>query len=149
MAVPDLRGRTERGAERLALYDRLINELASKIGIHSVAIARGLPMSGGWNDAHYVGESGDVLREDQYTLQNIIGPGFFNTLGIRILAGRDISAADRLGSPDVCMLNQSAAAHFLPGLPPIGRHIDRRQSGRNARFIVKSSDWLRTPSTGR
>ena len=128
MAVPDLRGRTERGAERLALYDRIMTELASKPGIQSVAIARGLPMSGGWNDAHYVGESGGVEREDQYTLQNIVGPGFFNTLGIRILAGRDISAADRSGGADVCVLNQSAAAHFFPGLAPIGRQIDRRQS---------------------
>ena len=62
------------------------------------------------------------------TLQNIVGPGFFNTLGIRMLAGRDMSAADRLGGQDVCVLNQSAAAHFFPGLAPIGRQIDRRQS---------------------
>jgi putative ABC transport system permease protein len=128
MAVPDLRARTERGAERLALYDRITTELASKPGIQSVAIARGLPMSGGWNDAHYVGESANSVREDEYTVQNIVGPGFFTTLGIRMLAGRDFSAADRSGSADVCVLNQSAAAHFFPGLAPIGRYIDRRQS---------------------
>lgn len=128
MAAPDLRGRTERGDDRLALYDRILAELASQPGIQSAALARGLPMSGGWNDAHYAARSGDVLREDEYTLQNIVGPGFFQTLGIQILAGRDVAATDRAGSPDVCVLNESAAMHFFPGHAPLGQEIDRRES---------------------
>ena len=86
-------------------------------------------MSGGWNDAHYVEESATPLREDRYTLQNVVGPHFFRTLGIQMLAGRDFSAVDRNGGPAVCVLNRSAAAYFFPGRVAIGRQIARRQSG--------------------
>jgi predicted permease len=128
MAIPDLRGRPEQDADRHALFDRILTDIASRPEIQNAALARGLPMSGGWSDAHYAAESSGVLREDQHTLQNIVGPGFFHTLGMRLLAGRDVAATDRPGSPDVCVLNQSAAAHFFPGLPPVGRRIDRRAS---------------------
>ena len=132
MASPDLRGRTERGLDLLALYERVLSELASRPGIRSAAIARRLPMSGGWNDAHYVTESVKALREDRNILQNIVGPDFFRTLGIQTLAGRDFAAGDRSGSSAVCILNQSAAAYFFPGLAPIGRHIDRRHTSHRA-----------------
>ena len=132
MASPDLRGRTERGLDLLALYERVLSELASRPGITSAAIAQRLPMSGGWNDAHYVSESVKALREDRNIPQNIVGPDFFRTLGIQTLAGRDFTAGDRLGSSAVCILNRSAAAYFFPGLAPIGRHIDRRQTSQRA-----------------
>jgi putative ABC transport system permease protein len=129
MAVPDMRGRTERGADRVRLYERILTALASKPGIESAAIARDLPMSGGWSDAHYVQESDGVRREDRYVVQNVVGPGFFRTVGIQLRAGRDFTAADQSRGPAVCVLNQSAAALFFPGRRPIGQHIDRRESG--------------------
>jgi hypothetical protein len=129
MAVPDLRGRTERGPDRVRLYERIRAVLTSKPGIESAAIVRQLPMSGGWSDAHYVQESHGVLREDRYVVQNVVGPAFFRTLGIRLVAGRDFAPADQSGGAAVCVLNQSAAAHFFPGRAVIGQHIDRRQSG--------------------
>lgn len=129
MAVPDLRGRGEQGADRLALFERIVEAIRRMPGVDSVAMARELPMSGAWNNADYARDVNGALREDRHIVQNVIGPEFFRTLGIRMIQGRDFDAHDRRGSPDVCVLNQSAAAYFFPGQPAIGGHIDRRSSG--------------------
>jgi predicted permease len=130
MASPDLRRRPEQGDDRRALYDRILGELRSRPGIDAAALVRRLPMSGDWSDAHYAAEAGGLVREDRYALQNVVGSGFFRTLGIRLEAGRELVEADRGAAPAVCVLSHSAADYFFPGIAPVGRQIERRASGR-------------------
>jgi len=44
-----------------------------------------------------------------------VGAGFFATLGIRLLGGRDFGAADRVGAPNAVIVNQEFARRFLDG----------------------------------
>jgi len=61
--------------------------------------------------------------EDMNPLINAVGPGFFDTLGQRLLAGRDFTVKDAAGAPRVAVINQTLAAYFFGTENPIGRHI--------------------------
>jgi predicted permease len=52
-----------------------------------------------------------------------VGPGFFRTTGIRLVAGRDITAADRDGAPKVVVVNEAFVRKFHLGANPLGKRI--------------------------
>jgi predicted permease len=54
---------------------------------------------------------------------NMVGPDYFHTLGITILAGRDFTWADREDSPKIAIANQTLAARLWPGASPLGRTL--------------------------
>jgi predicted permease len=54
---------------------------------------------------------------------NVVEPGYFATLRIPILAGRDFTAEDRDGAPSVAIVSESAARQFWPGRSAIGRYL--------------------------
>jgi predicted permease len=60
---------------------------------------------------------------DRGSAVNEVGPGYFRTLGIPVLAGRGFTAADALGSPPVAVVNQAFARKFRLGTDPVGRYM--------------------------
>ncbi len=83
-----------------------------------------------WNDAYELPDSsGSELTERERTIWvNAVTPGFFSTYGIPLLAGRDVAATDRAGSPEVVVVNQAFARKYTNGQSPLGhvvREIDR------------------------
>ena len=63
-----------------------------------------------------------------------VTPGYFHTLGTRLLAGRDFTPEDRAASPNVVIVSASAAARYWPGRDPIGEPIvvaTQRMPGKN------------------
>lgn len=58
-----------------------------------------------------------------------VGPAFFRTMQIPILAGRDIEPSDRAGSPAVALVNQAFVKANLAGRNPIGQHLILSKSG--------------------
>jgi putative ABC transport system permease protein len=54
---------------------------------------------------------------------NIVGPGYFSTLGIPVIQGRDIADTDVDGTPVVVVVNQAMAQRYWPNQNPIGRRI--------------------------
>ena len=55
---------------------------------------------------------------------NDIGPGFFHTLGVPILQGREFTDADHAGAPIVAIVNQLFADTYFPGQSPLGHKVD-------------------------
>jgi hypothetical protein len=55
--------------------------------------------------------------------ENIVGPDYFRTAGTRVLAGREFSDFDHMGTNPVCIVNQAAANSFFPGQNALGKHI--------------------------
>lgn len=53
----------------------------------------------------------------------LITPNYFGTLGIPIVAGRDLSANDLPGTDPVALINQAAADRFWPGANPVGQRV--------------------------
>jgi predicted permease len=58
--------------------------------------------------------------------RNEIGPGFFATLGVPLLSGRDLRWSDDSGAPKVAVVNATFARRFFPQGSPIGARIGFR-----------------------
>ena len=54
---------------------------------------------------------------------NRVTPGYFRTVGIPLLAGRDVTLADGPGAPAVMVVDQTLADRFWPGESPLGRRL--------------------------
>ncbi len=61
--------------------------------------------------------------EDMNPQVEQVSPAFFSTLGIPLVAGRDLTARDRLGAPKVAVVNQSFVKYFFQDENPLGRRI--------------------------
>jgi predicted permease len=105
-----------------------IRDRAAEIpGVKSAAIVSIVPLTG--NDAQSSvlaeGQSRDVTRP-QANLR-LAGPGFFSTLGIPFVAGRDFARADNAQSPNVAVINEALARKLWPSIPVrevLGKRID-------------------------
>jgi predicted permease len=60
---------------------------------------------------------------DRSALFDQVGPGYFSTIGVPLLLGREIGDQDTPAAPKICVVNEAFAQHFFPGRSPIGRHI--------------------------
>jgi predicted permease len=110
---------SERGR---VFADTLISRLESLPGLESVAAARVVPLTG-------EREGGRSWLPDQYgderaidASQNIVTPGFFRTLGLPLVAGRNFTTADR-GAPAVAIVNETLARQAWPGQSAVGKRL--------------------------
>lgn len=62
-------------------------------------------------------------RGDNGSRYDAVGPGYFTTLGIPVLLGREITEEDRAGGRMVCVINETFAKRFFSGRSPIGLHV--------------------------
>ena len=54
---------------------------------------------------------------------NAVGAGYFKTLGVPVLSGREFTASDRLGTPKVAIVNEAFAKKFKLGRDVVGKHM--------------------------
>jgi predicted permease len=119
---PELNGYTpERSRE---LFMRAEEELAALPGVTSVAAAL-VPLLAGNNWGSSVAVQGFAAGPDTDTHSNYneVGPGYFRTVGIPLLAGRDFTAADALGAPKVAIVNEAFAKKFGLGRDAVGKYM--------------------------
>ncbi len=107
------------------LFERIEDAFASTPGVTGVTAAM-VPLLAGNNWGTSVGVEGfdagpDTDVEARF---NEIGPGFFSTLGVPLVSGREFSPADGVGAPKVAIVNQAFARKFHLGRNAVGRHID-------------------------
>ena len=108
-----------------------VNELEARVrampGVIDVGVTNNVPMgerrigAGVALDPRETG--GAVTRENGDVYDNIVRPGFFKTLGIGIVRGRDFAATDRLESEQVAIVSEDFARRAWPNSDPIGKHI--------------------------
>jgi predicted permease len=108
---------------KLAFADRTMAALQQLPGVQSVAISSAAPMTGEtWIDD--LTRPDHPLPEAQRPLINLrwINQDFLATMQIPLVAGRDLTAADR-ANPYVALISERAARDGFPGENPIGRKI--------------------------
>ena len=108
-----------------AIYRDLAEGVQNLPGVHSAAWMWRVPVS-------YVSEEEIELLtggEHHDVRVNRIGPGYFDTLGIPLLAGRGIEDADRFDTPGVTVINRTAAETLWPEHSPVGEQIVVREDG--------------------
>ena len=74
--------------------------------------------------------------EEMHSRMDHVGPGYFSTLGIPILMGREIEAQDAPGGIRAAVINQTFAHRFFPNTNPIGKQVRDTYSGNPAEMVV-------------
>ena len=114
------------GAQMQALYERVEGELAAQPGVTDVSAASVAVFAGSsWgNNVMVEGfEAGpDTNRNSRF---NRVGPGYYRTLGIPVLAGREFTESDDRESPQVVIVNEAFARKFNLGRDPVGKRMGR------------------------
>ncbi len=117
--------RYPEAVQRNEFYDRLLERVAAVPSVQNAALTNALPVNGRSIGYFFNIEGRPALESTKAPtawLQSI-SPGYFETLGVPILAGRAITAADTAGSPKVAMINETMARRFWPGEDPVGKHL--------------------------
>lgn len=102
-----------------ALYERVLDRLQREPGIRSVSLVENSLVSG-WISSNRVSVADEEPRGVQI---NRVGPAFFDTLGMPLVAGRGFGLQDRAGTRMVGVLNEAGAERFFPGQSPLGRTL--------------------------
>jgi predicted permease len=114
------RGRSD--ASRLAVAEQLTQRVLSLPNVRAASVASMVPLAG---DVMRRGFEirGTEPRERSAALVNIVGPRYFETLGIALTRGREFSWADRSGAAPVVIINQAFARRHFPDRDPLGSFI--------------------------
>jgi putative ABC transport system permease protein len=119
-------GRTP--AQILEYYRETRRKIQELPGVQNVAVGGAVP----WRDAEgsdfglQFAADGHVPADGEESPRakiRIISPGFFATLGLPIIEGRDFTDADRNGSEQVTIVSQSVAQKIFPNGSPLNHHV--------------------------
>jgi predicted permease len=106
-----------------ALAEALMARIESLPGLEAAASARVVPLTG-------EREGGRCWLPDEYgperaidASQNIVTPGYFRTIGVPFLAGRNFHISDRAGAPAVAIVNETLARRAWPRESAVGKRL--------------------------
>jgi len=119
---PERNGYTREQSRQF--FQRAEESLRSIPGVSGVTETLvGLLAGSSWgNDVEVDGwKSGPDI--DSNSRFNAVGAGYFKTLGVPVLSGREFTASDRLGTPKVAIVNEAFAKKFKLGRDVVGKHM--------------------------
>jgi len=118
-----------RTAQQTAeFYQEVQRNVSALPTVESASMA----LSGPWRDSGFLtftlqfaveGGNHESNKDDLRARFRLVSPGYFNTLGIPLLQGRDFSEADRMGGEAVAIVTKSIAQKLFPGQDAINRHV--------------------------
>jgi predicted permease len=119
---PDLSGYDDARAQ--IFYQQVLDRLRSAPGVKAAALAS-VPILAGneWDSS--MGVEGHQAKdgEDIQAFMNALSPGYFETMNIPIVEGRDFRSSDAKKESMVAIVNQRFADHFFSGKSAIGKRI--------------------------
>ncbi|HEV2842283.1 MAG TPA: ABC transporter permease [Chthoniobacterales bacterium] len=110
---------------RLPFYNELLRRVSALPGVESAAVAGNLPFT-------YNGDSMAIAIEGQAdpppdqrldVVYRAVGPGYFSTMGIKIVQGRDFNEQDKSDSVQAVVISEKTARHYWPGENAIGKRL--------------------------
>jgi predicted permease len=127
---PDLQGYDANGR------NRLISEVQERVGalagVESAALTTAPPLSGLIYGTVINREGADAVASMMNTNFGGISPGYFQTMKIGMMAGRDFMPQDTSTSPRVAIINDTLASRMWPGQSPLGRRLQ----------MFDEKDWI-------
>jgi predicted permease len=120
--------------------DELIDRLRSVPGIESAAFGRVTPLGYGTYSSTPIAVDGyETSPDEQPAVEyNQISPGYFTTLGIPVLSGREFTRGDDVNAPLVVVVNRTMVTRYWRGQNPVGRRLQVK--GRWARVVGVVAD---------
>ena len=136
-----------READTLALNERLRERLRAVPGVESVSYSQnGIYAGRNYNTNIDVDGPHSTRKSDRNATYDMVGPGFFTTVGAHILAGRDFNPQDDAAGPKVAIVSQEFVRRVLLGGYAVGRTLYATDSSRRAipyRIVGVASDIRR------
>jgi predicted permease len=123
LALPG--SRYEDDADIAAFYVSLLERLRARPGVVEAAATARLPLDGVWVGTSFVlRDRPEPPRAERPVADiRVITPRYFQTLGIRLRAGRDFTADDREGAPRVAVINETMARTYWPEGGVLGQEV--------------------------
>jgi predicted permease len=112
-----------KGATVPALYEQVREKLMAIPGVRDVTLSQQGLFGGDSGDRISLDSASPHNREETRSRWTLIGPDYFKTMGIAMLRGREVDAADAARGAQVCVINQAFAEFFFPNADPIGKHV--------------------------
>lgn len=114
---------------------RVVSRLSTLPGVAAAGGASVLPLTpGDWRCQFVIDGSGAASPET--ATYNAVDPGYFDSIGARIIAGRLFSAADTADSQPVIIVSQAFAARYFPGQNAVGRSLTLNLVNRSDRATI-------------
>ncbi len=128
--------------QRQAFFARHLERVSSLPGVQHAAISNCLPLSGHWgNFIHLEEKPLGPEEQNPVILTRVVSPGYFQTMGIQVQAGRVFNEQD-LGqeSERTVIVNESLVKHFWPQANPLGKRIAMNQRKNWMRIVGVTRD---------
>ena len=112
-------------AETFRFYRTLLDELRALPGVESATLM-GNRIGSGWTNntsVHIDGARATDARGRSRLRWNVVGPDYFQTLGVPILQGRDLRESDSPDSPRALVVNRTFVETYLPDRDPLGHGV--------------------------
>jgi putative ABC transport system permease protein len=121
VGIPDVKYPTEK---QVRFYRDLVGRLQSLPGVVSASAVTPLPLNGERYGISFETEGRPVAKGDEPSADFFtINAGYFKTMGIPLLRGRDFTERDDATTPGVIIVNEAFARKFFPNEDPIGKRI--------------------------
>ena len=123
----------EQDARLEALLQRIEERVQAVPEVHAASFSMFTFNQGEWSNDVILQGIPRTPENSREVLMNMVGAGFFSTVGLPVIAGRAFNAHDIVGSPKVAVINETMAHKFFPGTLAVGRRFgmgdDPAQSG--------------------
>ena len=115
------RARYPDPVRRQAAQKELLDRLSQLPGVTSVASASHLPLS----DTRQIGFRLEHAAPDDYhwAENSMVSPGYFRSMGISLIEGRDFTEQDRHDTPSVAIISEKMARQYFPGRSAVGQRF--------------------------
>ncbi|HJZ99165.1 MAG TPA: ABC transporter permease, partial [Candidatus Solibacter sp.] len=114
--------------KRWPLFRDVLQSLNTIPGVRNAAMSSGIPMgAGNYTRSPFLSTGASIVPDGTSVPIDwrIVSPGYFKTMGVPLLAGRDFTDQDTLNAPDVAIMSRAAAQKFWGKESPIGKMFHR------------------------
>ncbi len=155
-AVVSLRGTAEAPpGRRETFYSSTLERVRQLPGVESASMINHAPIAGDvWGTEFFVeGRPRPEPAETPRGTYRVVFPGYFRTMRLAVLRGRDVAETDRVGKPAVVVVNEALARRYWPNEDAIGKRITSDLTANPVTWVtvvgvVKNavqSDWAAAP----
>jgi putative ABC transport system permease protein len=126
-------GRYNDRALRTAFFRDLLTRIRTLPGVQSVGAVAFLPLDGLGSATSFsvVGQPPPPPGQEPVCDVRVVHPGYFATMGIPLLRGRNFNSSEEVQSANVVLINETLAQQMFPGEDPIGKKLVIEMSDEN------------------
>src|SRR5207253_2673530 len=139
----NMRGVDLDSAQKVQLRQRLLETALTTPGVQNATFQTGVPFWSTWSVSLFVSGIDTVSRLGRFDV-NAVSPGYFATMGTRILRGRGILATDLEHAPLVIVVSQAMANTIWPGQDPIGKCVRLNADTMPCRSVVGVAEDIKS-----